>query len=97
MLAELTGEQLDEWKAYDRIDPIGQDREELRFATLWARILNLTMAILTPKGKEYEPVQPKEFMPSWDNVELEQAVPAAQTVDQMKKLFHMIAGERMPE
>ena len=92
--------QLEEWKAYDRLDPIGEEREDLRFATLWARILNLVLAIMTPKGKEYDPVSPMDFMPKWEEDSLpapEQAKPKEQTVDQMKQIFYALAGKGMPE
>ena len=97
-MEQLTIRQLEEWKAYDKLDPIGQEREDLRFATLWARILNLTMAVLTPKGKQYDPVSPGDFMPEWyDGGSPEQAEPKEQTVDQMKKIFYALAGKGLPE
>ena len=100
MLAELTAEQLDEWKAYDALDPVGEIRQDLRFATLWSRIFNLTIAILTPKGQKPDTTTPADFMPKWGEI-LDEYIPTeqveGQSMEAMKKLFTAIAGGNKQE
>jgi len=98
LLAELTAEQLEEWKAYDKLDPLGELRQDFRFATLWARILNLAVAVMTPKGQKAATVSPADFMPRWgetfdEYTPTEDVENQGQTIEVMKLLFADIAGK----
>lgn len=55
LLAELSGAQLAEWRAADRLDPWGEERADLRAGIIAAEIANAA-------GRN-EPAVPADFMP----------------------------------
>ena len=55
MLAEMPASELTEWMAYERLDPFGSDREDLRAATVACTVAN------SQGGK----TKPADFMPDW--------------------------------
>lgn len=75
----LTSEQVSEWEAYDRLDPIGEWREDFRMASLQTTIFNLALQIHGKKGAKLAEV--KDFLPEWDS---EGKVPKVQTMEEMK-------------
>ena len=77
----LTGVQLSEWEAYDKLDPIGTWREDFRSASLMALVSNMM------KGKEDKANTPLDFMPDWDKSKKEKT----QSVEDMKRAIMSIA------
>lgn len=63
IIDSLTSRQLSEWEAYDKIDPIGEWREDYRFAQLMALVTNIvTKLYAKDKPKMVEPI---DFMPDY--------------------------------
>jgi len=80
-------DQLLEWEAYDRLDPIGTWREDFRMACLASVISNLAIRINTKNGKL---TNIGDFMPNWDQGD--KSSEQKQTPDQMKKVLLDIAN-----
>ena len=57
--------ELMEWRAFDRIDPIGPDRMDWNFALLTSAVASM---LSTGTGKT---PTPKDLVPCWDPVEAE--------------------------
>jgi hypothetical protein len=87
-LDELTGEQINEWEAYDRIDPIGTWTEYFRMACLESIITNLAIGIHGKEGTKL--TSPMDFMPDWAKGEEKQEI-KQQSVESMKELLMGIA------
>jgi hypothetical protein len=88
---ELTSEQLTEWIAYDRLDPIGKWRDELMFASLSSLIVNMAREILhDPKKGKPEHVNPDEFMIKWGE-EGDVPEPKKQSAEEMVQILKSIA------
>jgi hypothetical protein len=86
-LDQLTSTQVSEWEAYDRIDPIGQWREDHRWASLTAQMTNLLTWAHAKKGSSHTAT---DFIPQWDIT-----APAeikVQSIEDMKRVFEEIAG-----
>jgi hypothetical protein len=66
--------------AYDRLDPIGEWRGDVRNAQLIAAMVNLFLARFGKKGVKDK--QPIDFMPKWDPEEAQKS--KVQSVDEMK-------------
>jgi hypothetical protein len=60
---EISAREFAEWMAYDRIDPIGRDRDDWRAVFLAAMLAN----IHRPKNKR--PYRLKDFWPRWDTTD----------------------------
>ena len=87
----LTINQIREWEAYNRIDPIGEWVWEFRFAKLEAIITNLAISIYGKKGTKY--VEIKDFLPSWLVEEMSE-IPQSQSVEDMLKVFKEIERDQ---
>jgi len=61
-LDQLTSIQLSEWEAYDRIDPIGTFRDDLRTAQILTLLTNMYNKIHTKETRTAELV---DFMPDF--------------------------------
>jgi hypothetical protein len=61
-LDQISSAQLSEWEAYDRIDPIGTFREDIRTSQILALLNNMYNMIYTKEKKTYEI---SDFMPDW--------------------------------
>jgi hypothetical protein len=85
-LDHLTLEQIQEWEAYDKIDPIGKWRDELGWASLEAQFTNLMTWAHAKRGTKHTA---KDFMPDWEHDESK--VMEIQSVDDMKKALKDIA------
>ena len=88
----MTSTQLSEWQAYDRLEPIGEERWEFSMASLSSLIMNISRAVWGKKGVEM--TTPDLFIPEWDrdpNEPQEQRVPK-QSVEQMKMILETIAS-----
>ena len=95
MLDQLTSIQLSEWQAYDRLEPMGEDRADFRMAYLSTIITNIARKLYGKAGVEM--TVPLDFMPEWDREEedIEEGkihMPKKQTVEQMKHILEAIAG-----
>jgi len=89
----LTSRQISEWEAYDRLDPIGEWREDFRFAQLMSLLVNIVSRIFAKKGQTIKDVSPMDFMPDWVGVATNENVSAqkVQSVEEMKSILLGIA------
>ena len=89
----MTSEQLTEWEAYDRLDPVGKWRDELGWASLSSLIVNMAKEILhDPKKGKPEFVNPNDFLIKWGSVEEEQKPePKKQSIEEMQQMMYIIA------
>lgn len=85
---QLTSEQLSEWEAFDRLDPIGKWRDEFNFAVLDSLIVNIVSRLYAKKGHTPREVSPTEFMPNWSG---EKKIAKRQSVEEMKQALLSIA------
>jgi hypothetical protein len=60
MLAEMTSAQFAEWIAYNKLEPFGEEREDLRMGIVASTIANANL----PKGKK--PYKPADFTPTFE-------------------------------
>ena len=86
MLDNLTSKQISEWEAYDRLDPIGEWREDFRLAYLSSLITNISISVHGKKGAKL--TQPIDFMLEWgkEKKEIEK-----QSTDQIKEALMSFA------
>lgn len=67
MLRELTAKQLLEWRAYDELDPFGEERDDYRAASIREMVFNMS-------GKESKNARPmKDFLIPWEPESPEEA------------------------
>lgn len=76
---------MDEWEAYDKLDPIGTWREDFRMAYLASLITNLTISVNGKKGTKL--TKPIEFMPDWSGSHEK----GRQTAEEMKEILLALA------
>jgi len=79
-------EQIQEWEAYDVIDPIGKWRDDVGWASLQAQFTNL---MTWAHGKRATKHTALDFMPEWDHTVPEGTT--SQSVDDMKRVLKDIA------
>ena len=60
---QITSAELSEWEAYDRIDPIGEWRQDFRMAIMASLVTNSFRAAYGKEGIEMS--TPEEFMPKY--------------------------------
>lgn len=83
----MTSRQLSEWEAYDRIDPIGEYRDDIRLAYLSTLISNLTISVHGKAGARFQKLE--DHMIEWD---LGKEKPVQrQSVEEMKKALMSLA------
>ncbi len=88
MLDDMTSEELSEWMAYDRLDPVGEFRGDIRAGIISSVVANIARQAFGKKGTKK--TQPMDFMPDWDgNIESQRKKP--QSVDEMKGTLRQIA------
>jgi len=92
LLKSLTSEQLTEWEAYDRLDPIGKWRDELGFASLSSLIANIVKQLYPEKGRKPKLTTPMDFMMKWGEVEEQKPEPKKQSVEDMRQILMGIAS-----
>ncbi len=85
----MNSAQLSEWQVYNRLDPIGEWRNDFRFADLEALIINTVRMLYAEKGKIIELVKPTDLMLEWGKEK--KAEPKRQNLDAMKEMFKRIA------
>ncbi len=91
MLDQLTSVQLSEWEAYDRLDPIGTWRDDIRIASLSSLITNITKALYPEKGVEPVMTTPMDFMVDWGTEGDEEEDVPQQSVEEQKRILFGIA------
>ena len=67
MLSEISSRQFAEWMAYGRLEPFGEERDDLRMGIVASVIAN------SNRGKNQKPYKPGDFMPSFEPETEEQA------------------------
>jgi len=67
MLSEITSRQFAEWLAYSRIEPWGEERDDLRMGIVASTIANVN------RSKNQKLFTPDQFMPQFEPETEEQA------------------------
>lgn len=94
MLDILTGEQLAEWEAYHKIDPIGHwYRMEFSFAHLIMHVVNLFKVAFGDKSTKMSSIT--DFILDWEKAAEPQE--AGQSIEEMKQILYTIAGTKPPK
>ena len=75
LLDNLTSEQLSEWEAYNKLEPIGEWLNDFRTAKLESTMVNIARTTHGKKGIAM--TRPLDFMPEWD--------PEGQSKDKVRK------------
>lgn len=88
-MGQITSQQLAEWEAYDKIDPIGSWRDDYRIAVLDALIVNIVSKLYAKKGHTPKEVLPTDFIPNWTG---EKRIERKQSVADMKQVLMSIAA-----
>lgn len=91
MLEELTAEELAEWEAYNKIQPVGTWRQDFRFAMIASTVVNLAKSIWGKRSERNNLKKPQDFMPKWDSGEEDKEVPQ-ESVDSMRNKFQLLAA-----
>ena len=89
-MVQLTSRQLSEWEAYDRLDPVGEWRNEFSMARLTAMVVNIANALYPKKGHKPVVTSPIDFMPDWGGDQVEKEI-EKQSVEDMKQILLGIA------
>lgn len=66
----MTSLQFAEWMAYSRLEPWGEERDDLRMGIMAATVANVN------RGKDKKPYKPQDFMPSFEPVSDEERAAA---------------------
>ncbi len=90
MLDQLTSVQLSEWESYNRLDPIGTWRDDIRIAALSSLIANIVKTLYPEKGVEPVLTNAMDFMVDWGTDENEKGKPE-QSVEEQKRILLGIA------
>jgi len=85
----LTSEQLAEWEAYNRLEPIGDERIEFSLAMISSVLTNIAIAALGKPGAKQ--TTPLDFLPKWDAKEEIKSKTKKQSVEEMKEILKTIA------
>ncbi len=83
MLSEISSEHLSEWMAYSRLEPWGEERDDLRMGIIASTIANVNRE----KGKK--PYKPTDFMPAFEPVSEDE-----QAARLMAKAIAALGGRR---
>lgn len=80
MLDQLNSYQISEWEAFNYLDPIGDERQDIHMAILATTIFNLAVDIHAKKGTKHREIT--DYLPNWGGDDEESEV--KQSVDDMK-------------
>jgi hypothetical protein len=83
MLAEISSEQLSEWMAYNKLEPWGEERADLRAGIVASVIAN------SNRGKNQKAFKPQDFMPSFEPED-----PEEQTARLLAAAMAALGGKR---
>lgn len=86
---QLTSQQLSEWEAYDRLEPIGGLATDYRMAIILSEITNLFRWAWGKEGAKRS--TPMDFFPDWYG-EKEKEEIKKQTPEEMKHIMLGIPG-----
>lgn len=86
----MTSEQLAEWEAYHRLEPIGDERIEFSLAMLSSVITNIAISALGKPGTKQ--TTPMDFLPRWDGSGDSKTKQKKQSIEEMKGILHNIAA-----
>ena len=89
---QLTSKQISEWEAYDRIDPIGEWRNDFRIAKLESLITNIVQQLYATKGSKPTITTPMDFMVDWSGDKVQEV--KKQSVEEMKAVMMGIASSQ---
>ena len=81
--------QLQEWEAYDVIDPVGKWRDEFQIASLSSLIVNIVNQLYHKEGETPKVVSAIDFLPDWSGER--KIEPKKQSVEEMKRVLLGIA------
>jgi hypothetical protein len=87
----LTAEQIEEWAAYDKIDPIGGFRQDYESAAIQSTVQTLALAIFSKRGVRPEFTTYQDFMPRWGEKDTGTQV---QSVEEMKDVLMALAASQ---
>lgn len=94
LLESLSLDELQEWEAFDSLEPVGrlEERMEYMFGMVCAVITNNIAAIFSKKGSNQTTLTPADFIPKWGVFpdEMKKEHPT-QSVDEMKQILLAIA------
>ena len=88
-MEQLTSTQLAEWEAYDKIDPVGEWREDYRMAYLACTVTNIVKQLYAEKGDKPKLSMPIDLMPIWDREAFEAGVGSGIEVDPQQDLNNL--------
>jgi len=71
LLARISSRELSEWMAYERLEPFGERRADLRSAIVASTVANTAR----DEKKRNRPFKPEEFMPEFKREEEEEIEP----------------------
>ena len=63
LLSSLTSKQLNEWEAYDAIEPVGQYRNDVMLGQVAAVIIDIAQSAFGKKGVKHKPTDPAKLIP----------------------------------
>lgn len=92
-MEQLTTTQLSEWEAYDRLEPVGRQRDDYRTALLCSVVTNIARAIWHKKGSTLQMTSPADFLPQWAGKEgSSDTPPKKQSVEEMKSFLQSLVS-----
>lgn len=85
----MTLAQIQEWEAYDRLDPVGSWREDIRLAYLSSLVTNLVISVHGKRNSKLTKVE--DFMLIWDE-EARKLKQSGQSTEEMKDILLSFAS-----
>lgn len=90
-MEQLTSEQLSEWEAYDRLEPIGRQRDDYRTALLCSVVTNIARSVWHKKGTKPKMTTINDFLLQWGVESQTTNASKKQSVEEMKSILQAIA------
>lgn len=92
MLRQLSAHQIAEWEAYNRLDPIGEERDDFRIAHLMSLIFNIHLQENSKKQLSEKDLKTAlDFMVEWDDEIRNKKKAKKQSWQEMKEILLTIA------
>ena len=85
LLEELSGKQISEWEAFNRIQPIGARRFDFYYSSLMMTLHNIAVGF--SGGKSAKQFEFKDFVPNWTGIEDEPEVMAPEKIKEFFVAF----------
>lgn len=83
----ITSREFAEWRAYDRLSPIGAERMDWLIAMLASVVANTA-------GKKGKPFEAKDFVPKWGPPERKSAAALQQMFEQWATIHNEVEAQR---